>query len=121
MSALSIITRFGKTRTVKRAILPVVITRGITQPILRSDVDFFCVVVPMTGKKLDTLPEGMRDKDTIKIMSIEQLVTGDRETNTPPDQIIYNSKTYLITMTATLDADILDHYVYIAQVEQDAV
>jgi hypothetical protein len=60
-------------------------------------------IQPLSGKELDNVPEGRREKDNIKLFSLSELLGVDPLTGRQPDQVLYDSKRYELYKTKRWD------------------
>lgn len=83
-------------------------TAGATSPIT---ID--AVILPVTGKKLERLPEGMRNNDVIAIWTSTLLRTSEGADSAFPDLVTYGGKSYQVEVVEAW-AESGSYYKYLA-------
>jgi hypothetical protein len=84
-----------------------------------ESLSFKANVQPMTYEELQRLPEGLRDKDVIIVMTKFELRTVNQINNTNPDNILWQGRTYQVQKVSAFQMGVQDHYeVYAMRVEE---
>lgn len=87
--------------------------RGHFSPSPRKLLMMYANVQPLQGKELLVLPEGKRTKDSLKIMTDQELLETNEEKNQLPDHILYRGKWYEVHSVKVYD-ELLPHFETIA-------
>ena len=85
------INTFGQDYTVKRGSAPTY-ANGFKTPGAESDVVIRALVQPAKSRDLQVLPEGLRNRGTVKLFSVDEIRLGDPSTEAPPDRIVYGGE-----------------------------
>ena len=87
---------------------------GVSEPL-----SFKANVQPVSYEELQRLPEGLRDKDMILLMTQFQLRTAKQNAGTNPDYITWQGDSYQVQKVSAFQMGVSDHYeVYAMRVEE---
>ena len=78
-----------------------------------SPLTLIANVQPLQGKELLILPEGKRTKDSLKILTDQELLETNEETGQLPDVVLYRGKYYEIH-SVKVYTQILPHFESVA-------
>ena len=74
---------------------------------------------PVSYEELQRLPEGLRDKDMILVMTQFELLTVNQIDKTNPDNILWQGRTYQVQKVSAFQMGVQDHYeVYAMRIEE---
>jgi hypothetical protein len=79
-----------------------------------TDIEVVMNIQPLTGKEVDALPEGRREKKNIKGYSDTQIFAIDESGGVSPDIITYNGEKYEVYESKLYDNNIISHYKFLA-------
>lgn len=79
-----------------------------------SDIVVVASAMPLRGAELQTLPEGKRAMQAIKIYSNTELQTVDEENGVSADVLIYRSERYEVTTSEPWQSDVVTHFKHLA-------
>lgn len=82
-------------------------------------LSFKANVQPVSYEELQRLPEGLRDKDMILVMTQFELRTANQILKTNPDSISWQGRTYQVQKVSAFQMGVQDHYeVYAMRIEE---
>lgn len=82
-------------------------------------ISFKANVQPVSYEELQRLPEGLRDKDMILVMTQFELRTANQILKTNPDNISWQGRTYQVQKVSAFQMGVQDHYeVYAMRIEE---
>lgn len=84
-----------------------------------TPLSFKANVQPVSYEELQRLPEGLRDKDMILLMTQFSLRTANQRTGMQPDYITWQGDSYQVQKVSAFQMGVSDHYeVYAMRVEE---
>lgn len=73
---------------------------------------------PLKGREREALPEGVRQSETIKLYTRDDLRTADQHAGTPADEIEYDGREFVVIMVSK-HVHLIPHYKAILQRKQE--
>lgn len=84
-----------------------------------TELSFKANVQPVSYEELQRLPEGLRDKEMILLMTQTELRTAKQNDGTNPDVILWQGYEYQVQKVSAFLMGVSDHYeVYAMRVEE---
>ncbi len=88
-------------------------TSGVWVAGAESEMVILASVQPMRPDEMESLPEGRRDKQAVKIYTSTELFTV-RGDNTSPDQMAYRGDTFEVVSVAPYQSGVISHFKAVA-------
>ncbi len=90
---------------------------GLWKRLTGSDVTLHIMasIQPLNGREIMLLPDGERDRETVKVYTDTALVIADQEAQQKGDQIAYNGGVYEVMVKSNWTETRLAHFKYLAR------
>lgn len=81
------------------------VTSGTDTPL-----NIMASIQPLTGKDLETLPEGLRESGTLRLYTDFELRTADQKTKTPADVVTLYGKRHIVIQVLPWGNNVINHF-----------
>lgn len=74
-----------------------------------TQIDFIGSIQPMSPDELVILPEGIRERESLRVLTVTELFTENEKDKIPADVIIYQNERYQVQKVDRFSMGLLDH------------